>query len=98
MTFAEKGEEANHKRAEIECKVQCLIRSSFVQEHHISDDIGLNSLSRTSCDTIEHTRSHEAAVCLGFGSPDRTSKADQEGREIHGSPAEGRAQRDPIVY
>ena len=89
MTIAEKDEEANHERAEIECKVKCLICSSFMQEHHIGDDIGLNSLSRTSCDTIEHTRPHEAAVCLGFGPPDGTSKADQEGREIHGSPAEG---------
>ena len=97
VTFAGKGGEANHKRAEIECKVKRLIRSSFMQKHHISNDVRLNSLSRTSCNAIEHTCPHEATIRLSFGSPDGTAKADQEGRKIDGSPAEGCAQRDPII-
>lgn len=96
MTYAEKDAEANHQGAEIECKVKRLIRSSFMQEHHISNDIGLNSLTPTSCNAIEHTCPYEATIRLSFGSPDGTAKANQEGREVNGSPAEGRAQRYPI--
>ncbi len=91
VASAEKDEEANHKGAEIECKVKRLIRSSFMQKHHISNDIRLNCLSRTSCNAIEHTCPHEASIRLSFGSPNGTSKADQEGSKIDGSPAEGRA-------
>ena len=74
---AEENAEANHKRTEIKCKVKSLIRSSFMQEHHISNNVRLNSLGRTSCKTIEHRCPHEATVRLGFGSPDGTTKADQ---------------------
>ena len=97
VTFAEKDEEANHERAEIECKVGRLIRSPFMQEYHISNDIGLDGLSRTSCNAIEHTGPHEATIRLSFGSPDGTAKADQKGREIDRSPAKGCAQRDPVI-
>ena len=75
--FAEEDGEANHKRAEIKCKVERLIGSSLMQEHHISNSVRLNSLGRTSCDTIEHTCPHEATIRLGFGSPNRTTEADQ---------------------
>ena len=68
-----------------------------MQEHHVSNDTRLNSLSRTSCNAIEHTGPHEATVRLSSGSPNGTAKADQEGSEIDGSPAEGCAQRDPII-
>ena len=68
-----------------------------MQEHHISNDIRLDGLSWTSCNTIEHTCTHETTIRLSFGSPDGTAKADQEGREIDRSPAEGSAQRDPII-
>ena len=98
VRFAEKDEESNHKRAEIDCKVKRLIRSSFMQEHHISNDIRLNSFSWTCRKAIKHACPHEATIRLCFGSPDGTTKADQEGREIDGSPAEGCAQRDPILY
>lgn len=97
VTFAEKNKEANRYSAEIECKVKRLIRSSFMQEHHISNDSRLNSLSWTSCNAIEHTCPHEATIRLSFGSPDGTAKVDQEGREIDGAPAEGCAQWDPII-
>ena len=88
---------ANHKRAEIECKVERLIYSSFMQEHHISNDGRLNGLSRTSCNAIKDTCPNEAAIRLGLGPPDGTAKADQEGREIDGSSTEGCAQRDPNI-
>lgn len=77
FTFAERVEEANHEGAKVECKVKRLICSSFMQEHHISNDVWLNSLSRASCDAIEHTCPHEATICLSFGSPDGAAKADQ---------------------
>ena len=98
MTYADKGEEAYHERAEIKCKVKRLICPSFMQEHHISDDIGLNSLSRTSCDAIEHTCPHEATISLSFSSPNGTAKANQEGGQINRAPAEGCAQRYPIIH
>ena len=97
VTLAEKNEEANRYSAEIECKVKRLIRSSFMQEHHISNDIRLNSLSRTSRNAIEHTCPHEATIRRSFGSPYGTAKVEQEGREIDGAPAEGCAQWDPII-
>ena len=98
MTYAKKGEEAYHERAEIECKVERLVCSSFMQKHHIGDDIGLNSLSRTSCDAIEHTCPHEATIGLSFSSPNGTAKANQKRGEINRSPAEGCAQRYPIIH
>ena len=78
-------------------KVERLKHSAFMQEHHICNDVGLNGLSRTSCNAIEYTCPHEAAIRLSFGPPDGTAEANQEGREIDGSPAEGCAQWDPNI-
>ena len=80
MTTAKKDEEADHNAAEVACEVKRLICSSFMQEHHVSNDIRLYGLTRTSCKAIEHGCPHEATIGLGFGSPDGTAKAYQVGR------------------
>ena len=95
VTSAKEDKEADHDAAEIECEVKRLICSSFMQEHHISNDIRLYGLSRTSCKAIEHRCPHEATIGVGFGSPDSTAKAYQIGCEINRSPSEGCAQWDP---
>ena len=95
MTLAKEDEEADHNAAEIAGEVKRLVCSSFMQEHHISNDIRLYGLTGTSCKAIEHRCPHEATIGLGFCSPNGTAKAYQVGREINRSPSKGCAQRDP---